>query len=315
MTRHVVKFSGGEGSAFTAHLVAERHGLEDLTLLFTDTLAEDTDLYRFLCEAACLIFGMALPQGLRDWINTIPEWHEDRFGRRAKLDTLRADMREILPQLVWISCGMDPWEIFRKERFLGNSSIDPCSKIAKRMLADAWLAENCDPADTVIYIGIDWTEKHRFDAPPDPKTGHRRGAKHRWAERGWRAEAPMAEGPNLYTRREASRWVQEAGIRRPALTVAGFPHNNCSGGCCKAGQTQWTHLHRVAPARFAFHEQEETTLVSDLGGGVAMLTDRSGDGLKKPLLLSELRRRIETGGTIDMFEWGGCGCMLDEEDA
>ena len=54
--KHVVMFSGGAGSWAAAKRVAERHGTADLTLLFTDTLMEDEDLYRFLHEAAAAVF-------------------------------------------------------------------------------------------------------------------------------------------------------------------------------------------------------------------------------------------------------------------
>ena len=50
--QHVVMFSGGAGSWMTAKRVAEKHGTDNLILLFADTLIEDEDLYRFLDEAA-----------------------------------------------------------------------------------------------------------------------------------------------------------------------------------------------------------------------------------------------------------------------
>ena len=45
-------YSGGLGSWATAKIVIERHGKENTTLLFADTLIEDEDLYRFLDEGA-----------------------------------------------------------------------------------------------------------------------------------------------------------------------------------------------------------------------------------------------------------------------
>lgn len=56
--KHVVMFSGGAGSWAAAKRVAERHGTADLTLLFTDTLMEDEDLYRFLHEAAAAVSSL-----------------------------------------------------------------------------------------------------------------------------------------------------------------------------------------------------------------------------------------------------------------
>ncbi len=52
MQRHIVMFSGGVGSWAAAKLVAQKHGTENLILLFADTLIEDEDNYRFLIEAA-----------------------------------------------------------------------------------------------------------------------------------------------------------------------------------------------------------------------------------------------------------------------
>lgn len=116
-------FSGGVGSWAAARRVAEEYGTDDLTLLFTDTLIEDADTYRFLHEAAANVGG----------------------------------------EFVRIADGRTPWEVFRDVRFLGNTRADPCSLHLKRALADRWLECNRDPADTTVYVGIDQTEIHRFE--------------------------------------------------------------------------------------------------------------------------------------------------------
>jgi hypothetical protein len=46
-----------------------------------------------------------------------------------------------------------------------------------------------------------------------------------------------------------------------------------------------------------------------------VLTDRRGDNKKKPLTLRQLRERIEAGEEFDRFEWGGCGCSADYDNA
>src|SRR5258708_11795632 len=116
-------FSGGIGSWLAAKRVASKYGTDALTLLFTDTLIEDADLYRFLPEAASNIGG----------------------------------------QLVRIAEGRTPWEVFRDEKYLGNTRADPCSRILKRQMADRWLAKNCDPSYTTVYVGIDISEVHRYE--------------------------------------------------------------------------------------------------------------------------------------------------------
>ena len=140
MTRHVVMFSGGIGSWATAKRVASLHGTQDMVLLFADTLIEDEDLYRFIDEAASNI-GVPLTR---------------------------------------IADGRTPWAVMRDERIIGNSRIDPCSRILKRKLLEKWRDENCAVDDAVIYIGIDWSEVHRLHTvrsrTQPTVSGHRRFA-------------------------------------------------------------------------------------------------------------------------------------------
>lgn len=100
--KRVVMFSGGVGSWMAAKRVAERHGTEHMVLLFTDTLIEDEDLYRFLPEAAA---NVGAP-------------------------------------LVRVADGRTPWEVFHDVRLLGNSRIAPCSRVLKQEQARQWVIEN-----------------------------------------------------------------------------------------------------------------------------------------------------------------------------
>lgn len=298
--------SGGEGSAFTAALVADRYGTANLRLLFTDTLAEDTDLYRFLIETVFAIFDRRAPPELVAAARAIPEWHENRFGRRELLRGLATQATAALPNFTWVQVGLDPWEVYKKERFLGNSLRDPCSKILKRIPADRWLATNCDPDRTIVYVGIDWTEVHRFD------DGHGHGIRPRQAKAGWVYEAPMCEPP-YPTKSDLATWLRGVGVERPRLTKEGFAHNNCSSHCCKAGQGHRARQLRIHPERFAFDSEQEEDVRVYLGRDVTMLTDRSGDGKKKPLTLAALKARIEAGQKVDETEIGGCGCFIDAD--
>ncbi len=171
--KRVVMFSGGAGSWAAAKRVAERHGTADMVLLFTDTKTEDEDLYRFIDEAAA----------------------------------------DVGAPLVKIADGRTIWELFRAVRFLGNSQIAPCTTKLKRDVADKWLAENCDPLATVCYVGIDWTEAHRFDGTPT-----RKGLKRAKAESGWRFEAPMCEAP-FVAKWQMLRDLDRAGIAPPACML------------------------------------------------------------------------------------------------
>ncbi len=51
----VMNFSGGLCSFWAAHRVIQRHGRENVTLLFADTLIEDDELYQFNEQASALL--------------------------------------------------------------------------------------------------------------------------------------------------------------------------------------------------------------------------------------------------------------------
>lgn len=262
----VVMFSGGIGSWAAAKRVADKHGTDGLMLLFTDTLVEDPDLYRFLDDAAANVGA----------------------------------------ELIKIADGRTPFEVFRDERFLGNSRIDPCSKILKRNLADKWLIDNCDPSDTICYVGIDWTEGHRFD------DGEGRGLRPRKAAKGWRYEAPMMDAPFMM-KGDMLKAAESMGLRPSRSYADGFSHDNCGGACCKAGQGQWALLLSKRRAKYLENEAGEEAMRALLGRDVAMMSETVG-GVKRPLTLKTFRERIEAGAQVDLFAIGGCGCFLDDSE-
>lgn len=261
--RHVVMFSGGIGSWAAAKRVAAREGTERLTLLFTDTRSEDEDLYRFIDEAAA---NVGAP-------------------------------------LVRLADGRSLWELFFSERMMGNSRADFCSRILKREMADKYLADNFDPADTVVHVGIDWSEEHRIARLAELK-------------KPWRYEAPLCAPPYL-TKRDMLAMLAAEGIRPPRLYAMGFAHNNCGGFCVKAGFGHFANLLRTMPERYAFHEAKEQEFREMVGrDDIAILkrqpfrdeTGRRAGSL--PVTLRQFREEIEAGGQADMFDIGGCGCFV-----
>ena len=258
-------FSGGLGSWMAAKRAAEIHGADNLTLLFADVgndqsphVGEDEDTYRFVHEAVANVGA----------------------------------------ELVVVSDGRNIWQVFRDDRFLGNSRLANCSKFLKQKPCRDWLEANRDPAETTVYVGIDWSETHRLPA----------------IEKGWApypVAAPLTEAPYL-DRDDMERMCVEAGMEVPRLYRAGFAHNNCGGFCVRAGQAQMELLLREHPERYAFHEAEEQKLRDHLGKDVAVLKDRTG-GTATPLTLRGFRERIEDQPDLfDPLDVGGCGCFVAE---
>jgi hypothetical protein len=264
--RHVVNFSGGVSSWAAAKRVAERHGTADLVLLFADTLYEDEDTYRFLNEAA----------------------------------------QNIGVPLTRIADGRNPWEVFHDERFLGNSRLDPCSKILKRRLIDRWCKENCDKSDTILYFGIHWSESDRFD-----------DIQKRLSD--WKCAAPLCEPPFVGAE-YLHHWAEQEGLQKQLLYELGFSHANCGGRCVKGGQAHWARVWRFLRHRFLEAERGEIWMSARCGQPVTILKERvgidaEGKAIYRPLPLSEFRRRLENDQQYDMFDVGGCGCFAGTLEA
>lgn len=210
-------------------------------------------------------------------------------------------------QLVVTAEGRTPWQVFKDHKFLGNHRIDPCSKSLKRDHLRKWLEENCIPEYTTVYLGIDWIEEHRFIK-----------AQKYWDP--WTCESPLIEHIEL-DKDSILKWLDSEGIDLPRLYKMGMPHNNCGGGCVKAGQAHFRRLLEQFPERYREWEEHEEDVRQHIGKDVAILTDRSGgnSGAKrKPMTLAQFRQRLGVDwNDCDGDEWGGCGCfsptMYDDE--
>lgn len=198
-------------------------------------------------------------------------------------------------EIVHIEDGRTPWEVFHDEGMIGNTRADLCSRILKRDLARDWIDAHY-PDGTTVAMGIDWQEVHRYER-----------ARSRWLPH--ELIAPLTEPP-LIDKQEMIADARSRGMRIPDLYELGFPHNNCGGFCIKQGQGAFIKLLQTMPDRYAHHEAQEERFRAETGKDVSVLRDRRG-GETKPLTLRQLREEYESGGTqLDLFDLGGCGCMI-----
>lgn len=277
MSSAVVQFSGGVGSYFALRRAGELYGWENTVAAFADVLIEDEDLYRFV-------------------------------------DDVETELLERGSRLVRLTEGRDPWEVFFDVRFLGNSRIDPCSRILKRETLRSWLEETYpEPGDADVVLGFDWTEAHRFER-----------AIPRHAP--YRAVAPLCDPPYR------AKWqlldeLRDLGHVPPRLyLLGGFSHNNCGGFCVKGGHASFRRLLQVFPERYAYHERREQELRAFLDADVAILRYRSGPKKDEPLTLEHFRLGIEAieAGLPRLFDpdavfeydptdTGSCDCAAGNE--
>lgn len=253
-TRRVIQYSGGISSWYTALRTIQRYGADGVVLLFADVKAEDPDTYRFIDETAA---SLGAP-------------------------------------LVTVCDGRTPRDVMRDERMIGNSMIDPCSRILKRQLLDRWHRENCSPDETVLYFGIGPDDSRRI-----PRIRERMLP--------WITDFPLLWEPVVWKREQFAELLRQ-GIAAPALYDYGFPHGNCGGACIKAGQAQWALLWRVNRCLYLEWEEWEEEMRKEVGNH-SILRDRSG-GTSRPLTLLEFRQRLERQESFAFADWGGCGCAV-----
>lgn len=332
MTLHLSTWSLGGGTWLTAKIVHRelvRRG-DEHRLVFTDTLYEDADSYRFGIEAALKMFG-------RDasWVPAAEDFPDYRVGDdvpieeyagnpdfRAFLAQLRDRCATDIPELIWLVEGRDPWEVYRDTRFLGNSSRDPCSRVLKREILQRWIVGACDPSDTIIYWGIGGGEAHRF-ASFDKEREVWTGIWPNWHKRGWRVSAPLIG--RIEGELHPTWYMRHAGIDRPRLYGFGYGHGNCGGDCSKAGITHWTSRYQMQREAFRYSAMMERKVRDFLGQHVTFLEERQkvdGVVIRTPLSLDDLGARL--AAQPDVFAgidiWGaapgnsGCGCMIEEPE-
>ena len=271
MTNHVVMYSGGIGSWMTARKVVDEHGPDHVTLLFADVkgnndnehLGEDEDTYRFIADST--------------------------FELGARLVTLNE--------------GRSIWQVFKDDRFLGNSRLANCSKFLKQKPCRDWLLANCDPDTTTVYVGISWDEVHRLPA-----------IERAYEAIGFKAKAPLCDPPYM-DKQQMLDACRAAELEPPRAYTLGFPHNNCGGFCVRAGQAQFRLLLQQNRDRYLFHEGKEQELRDYLGKDVTILKEVV-NGQPVPLSLTAFRERQDRQPGLfdfDEFDFGGCGCFVQEE--
>lgn len=269
---YIVSFGGGATSYLALRRTIEKHGRENTIAVFADVgqvrdhldrvvSGEDDDLFRFMAEVEELL--------------------------QFKITRLKHEHFK------------DIWDVFFKERMMGSSRLDPCSKHLKRGLLDAWIKARYTPENSIRVLGLDWTEPERVET-------------YKKAIAPWPTYFPLCEQPFM-TKASIVDSLRCDGIEPPNLYELGFSHNNCGGFCVKMGHNQAWRLWRALPHVYDHHEQQEQKFRAWIGKDVAILKDRRNKGTR-PLTLKELRIRFENGYLPKRGPGEGCGgsCMTPE---
>lgn len=175
------------------------------------------------------------------------------------------------------------WDIFDEVKMLGNSRLDPCSRVLKRETISRYLHDNFIPALTTLYVGISADEIDRTLA-----------IQKNWTAQGFHVSFPLAEVPQEKSTQE--RCLEVLGWV-PQAYAMGFKHNNCNKFCVKAGLKEMARLLFYDRETYLQAEQKEKLIREKHGIPWTILRRRRTiDGIYTvtSLTLEQYRIEIET---------------------
>jgi len=97
------------------------------------------------------------------------------------------------------------------------------------------------------------------------------------------------------TKQQIDDFLNDTGIQEPVLYRMGFIHNNCSGGCVRAGKKQWKLLYEKFPDVYMERERVEKNIREYLDKDIHFFKDET---------LEAFRGRIESGDLSTYYNTG-----------
>lgn len=177
--------------------------------------------------------------------------------------------------------GRSPEQLFHDNHALANNRMPFCSRILKAERLQRFYKNG----DTLIF-GIGNDEKHRANRII--------GAYQKVAAKTNRF--PIIEFPlitNDITKGELDNFLISINISQPLLYTLGFAHNNCSGGCVRAGKKHWKLLYEMLPEVYLDRERVENDLRADTKKDIHFFKDET---------LTHFRERIDNKEIVTIPE-------------
>jgi hypothetical protein len=313
--RIVVKYSGGMGSFLASFLLREKFPDKEIIFYFSDTLMESDGLYKFLFDTILHFHSDTIcSEQLVSMSENIPAINFPDQRRNHLLEYGRI-MNNTFPQFIYDADGRNIWEIFNDVKFMGNTRIDPCSRLLKRERGNKYITEHFSPLDTSIAVGIDWTEEHRYiRAVP--------------LSLPFQLIAPLVDF-SIDKVSYGKKVLQQTGIQESSAYLAGFDHDNCGGFCVKAGLGHFSKLLQLDREKYLWHEKQQEKLFRKIGQHPFLR--KVINNKQYYISLREYRFYIENGEltvngqtvinetnqltlfqriTEDELDIGGCGCGI-----
>lgn len=172
------------------------------------------------------------------------------------------------------SDGRSPEKLFIDSKAIANNRMPFCSRVLKAQRLQKYYKDG----DTLVF-GIGKDEQLRGKRiievykAVSTKTG-----------KDCKIELPLIT--EKVSTKDVDTFISNTGIKEPLLYRLGFTHNNCSGGCVRAGKKHWKLLYETLPEVYASRERVEKDMRERLGKDIHIFKDET---------LETFRGRIERG--------------------
>lgn len=180
------------------------------------------------------------------------------------------------------SDGRSVESLFYDNNALASNRMPFCSRILKAERLQKYYKDG----DTLIF-GIGSDEPHRANRligvyqTNAAKTG-------KWPK----LLFPLIE--ENVTKQQIDDFLKTANIKEPLLYSLGFLHNNCSGGCVRAGKKHWKLLYEKLPEVYADRERVEREMRKHTGRDISFFKDETLEDFRGRIERKELSRHYDS---------------------
>lgn len=185
-------------------------------------------------------------------------------------------------EIIIDSDGRTPEELFYDMRFLGCNRVPLCSRVLKAERLQKF-RQNGD----ILVFGIGKEEEHR--AIRLTQRYQLVGVKTNIFNT---LEFPLIE--NNISNSDVTNFFNSTGIELPKLYQLGFKHNNCSGGCVRAGKKNWKLLFEKLPDVYIDRERVEREFRAWIKKDVSFFKDETLESFRKKIENNELSSYYNT---------------------
>lgn len=173
--------------------------------------------------------------------------------------------------IIFDSDGRSPEQLFKDNRALANDRMPFCSRILKAERLQKYYKDG----DTLVF-GIGPNEMLRATRIVSIYQAVALKTK-----KMYKIKFPLI--PNNITKNNIDDFLLSAKRKEPYLYQLGFLHNNCSGGCIRAGKKQWKLLYEKLPKVYAEREMVETEMRKWLNKDIHFLKDETLKAFRKQM--------------------------------